>query len=67
VSCTCAGIAPGYPQHEDHCGRVEHEVQVESDAVLLWRWECFACGKSGDGYTDLTQAERDADEHGATA
>lgn len=25
--CTCAGAAPGFPQHETDCGWVEPEVQ----------------------------------------
>jgi NADPH-dependent 7-cyano-7-deazaguanine reductase QueF len=23
MSCTCAGVAPGYPQHESYCGQPE--------------------------------------------
>lgn len=23
MSCTCGGTAPGYPQHEDGCGKLE--------------------------------------------
>lgn len=31
--CTCAGTAPGYPQHESYCGQVEHE-----DRPFAW-WD----------------------------
>ena len=46
--CTCAGTAPGYPQHESYCGKLELEDRVEevlaeihgradaSSAVQVW-------------------------------
>lgn len=27
MTCTCAGTAPGYPQHEDHCGQPEDDCR----------------------------------------
>lgn len=31
-SCTCAGIVPGYPQHERDCDTVQRESQAAVEA-----------------------------------
>jgi hypothetical protein len=33
MTCTCAGVAPGYPQHEDWCGRPESEDDERGSIV----------------------------------
>ncbi|MGA4690708.1 hypothetical protein ACPCXD_10635 [Rhodococcus sp. AB351] len=30
--CTCAGTAPGWPQHEPYCATATASVSVDSDA-----------------------------------
>lgn len=38
MTCTCAGTAPGYPQHESFCGQpepVEDAPYVEGDRVRV--------------------------------
>ncbi len=37
MTCTCAGTAPGYPQHEDGCGQPE----IEEDEVPMPEVEPF--------------------------
>lgn len=34
--CTCAGTAPGYPQHESHCGQTEDNYDQETEE-LFWQ------------------------------
>lgn len=29
MTCTCAGTAPGYPAHEDWCGKSEDDDPLE--------------------------------------
>jgi hypothetical protein len=37
--CTCAGVAPGYPQHEHWCGKEDYRnfEEREVDDVLRWQ------------------------------
>ena len=34
MTCTCAGTAPGYPQHESYCG--QREVECDCAAAGVW-------------------------------
>lgn len=33
--CTCGGIAPGYPMHEDFCGRPEDDERDDELESLV--------------------------------
>ena len=35
MTCTCAGTAPGYPQHESYCGQPEANVLTEANEAWL--------------------------------
>ena len=44
MTCTCAGTAPGYPQHEAHCGKVEDFGPMpEFVAPAPWPVELVNC------------------------
>jgi hypothetical protein len=39
MPCTCAGTAPGYPQHESFCGQPEDDPAEIADQEALHAWQ----------------------------
>lgn len=51
MPCTCAGTAPGYPQHESWCGQPEPDVEVVEQED--WFEAVMAAGPTEQGALNL--------------
>lgn len=44
--CTCAGTAPGYPQHELDCG---HDVPEDATEAAMREWDATLAATPEEG------------------